>query len=88
MYALVLFLHLLVQFQIGVSADDVLRIVAMDVLIPVIEQERDSLLVLTDRCAASLGIAVRVNRLVLHPFRSECNAINNPLNGLTATPRG
>lgn len=42
MYALVLFLHLLVQFQIGIPADDVLRVVAMDVLVPVVEQERDS----------------------------------------------
>ena len=67
MYALVLFLHLLVQFQIGVPADDVLRIVAMDVLIPVVEQERNSLLVLTDRCAASLGIAVKGKQVGLTP---------------------
>ena len=75
MYALVLFLHLLVQFQIGVSADDVLRIVAMDVLIPVIEQERDSLLVLTDRCAASLGIAVKGKQVGLAPVpvRMQCH---------------
>ena len=42
MYALVLFLHLLVQFQISVPADDVLRIVAVDVLVPVVEQERNA----------------------------------------------
>lgn len=67
MYALVLFLHLLVQFQISVPADDVLRIVAVDVLVPVVEQERNALLVLAYRCAACLGIAVKGEQVGLAP---------------------
>ena len=75
MYALVLFLHLLVQFQISVPADDVLRIVAVDVLVPVVEQERNALLVLAHRCAACLGIAVKGEQVGLAPVpvRMQCH---------------
>ena len=58
-YALVLFPYLLVQFQVSLAADDVLRVVAVDVLVPVVEQERHALLVFTYRRAACLGIAVK-----------------------------
>ena len=75
MYALVLFLHLLVQFQISVPADDVLRIVAVDVFVPVVEQERNSLLVLAYRRATCLGVAVKGEQVGLAPVpvRMQCH---------------
>ena len=51
-YALVLFPYLLVQLQVSLPADDVLRVVTVDVLVPVVEQERHALLVFAYRRAA------------------------------------
>lgn len=70
-YALVLFPYLFVQLQISLPADNILGVVAVDVFVPVVEQERHALLLFAYRRASCLGIAVRVNRFVLHPFLSE-----------------
>ena len=53
------------QFQISLPADDLLRVVSIDISVPVVEQEGNTLFVLTYRCAASLGIAVQGKEVCL-----------------------
>ena len=58
MHALVLFPLFFVQFDIGRAADDLLRIVPVDVPVPVVEKERHAALMFPDGHAHRLGVVV------------------------------
>ena len=55
MHALVMFPVLCVQSEIGRAADNLLRIVPVDILVPVVEKERHATLMFPDGCAHCLG---------------------------------
>ena len=78
-YALVLFPYILVLFKVSLAADDVLRVVAVDVLVPVVEQERDALLVFTYCRAACLGIAVKGEQVGLAPVPVRVQGHEQPV---------
>ena len=74
-YSLVLFSLFYVQFKVSLPADDLFRVVPVDILVPVIEKERYALLVFPNRCAACLGFAVKGEQIGLAPVsvRVQCH---------------
>ena len=66
-YALVMFLLLLVQLQIDTPVDDLLRIVAVYIVVPVVVQERNTLFMLPNRSTPCLRIGVEREQVGLAP---------------------
>ena len=75
MHTFVQFLFFLAQFQVVAPTDDEFRIVAMDIPVPVVEQEWNALLMLTYRYALRLGIAEECEQVGLAtvPVRVQCH---------------